>query len=540
MKKLFYAVVFLIVLTGCSNQAAEHSKAIEKLFTAEEKATTSTTRSSDSTASSSTQPSTSKPSSTAPSSSKRYTITSLSPSLREAYIRVLKERGIISNADGLPDSIIKDLYDAQNMNTIPSVDPKLWQAALSKHDFKDLEKQIKPQLEAAEKGQKNYKYKINVWLPNLAKIEAEDLAVEAESIDYDKLHSDNTYLTTYTAKLDQSIQKALLKQLKSDQKVPLKKFTLHVSVYDEDKKIKAKFTDTGFDPIKHTLAADNSTFTLNSKKTEPYQQIKLVNNLMTNLKRNIPYSVAPKITSIKQKNDSEYTVKLKMVEGLPDILKKLKDATNEDYKNSNPNGLITAPFDATLRNNLNQKLEKEKLVYAAEKEITVKPVGDSMSLPQTGAHEINTDTKKQIDQTISEIKTYVQDNIVKKAEERPASGVLVGANSGTQITIQTPTGATSDYYVKFNNTDNTDTILSAYIRGGESLAVNLPPGTYKLRFSRGSGDKWYGPVSGFGPTASSSEGRNPITVNSGGSYTLRLYSVTGGNLPIDRVNSGSF
>ena len=163
-----------------------------------------------------------------------------------------------------------------------------------------------------------------------------------------------------------------------------------------------------------------------------------------------------------------------------------------------------------------------------------------MSLPQTGTNEANIETKKQVDQTITDIKTYVQDNVMKKPEERPASGVLVGTNTGTPVAIHTLASATNDYYVKFNNTDNTDTILSAYIRGGEQLTVNLPPGTYKLRFSRGQGDKWYGAVNGFGPTARSSQSRNPITVGSGGSYTLRLYSVTGGNLPIDGVNNGTF
>ena len=323
----------------------------------------------------------------------------------------------------------------------------------------------------------------------------------------------------YSKSIDEAVEKSLIKQLESDKKVKMKKFTVNVTVKDDNEKVTATFNDDGLTPVQQTVSNSKNSFMTDSKDLDAHQQVKLLSNLKTNLKRDVPSAVAPKISKITKQDDDQYKVKLLLVDNLEETLKKIKDTTNEEYKKNNPNGLFTTVLDTSIRTKLNQKLQNEKLKHTIEKEIIVKPEGDAMSLPQTGTNEANIETKKQVDQTITDIKTYVQDNVMKKPEERPASG---------------------DYYVKFNNTDNTDTILSAYIRGGEQLTVNLPPGTYKLRFSRGQGDKWYGAVNGFGPTARSSQSRNPITVGSGGSYTLRLYSVTGGNLPIDGVNNGTF
>lgn len=539
MKKLFIVGLFLLVLTGCSNQVSEHSKAIDKLFTSEETASSSSSSSTD-TSESATTPSSSR---TTPSSSRKYYITTpstnttVSPAEREMMTDILRERGIISDSTILPDAVLKQLYNSQG---ISQLDPKLWKAVLAKRDFKDLDEQIKPQYEETDKDQKNYKYKVNVWLPALEEIDPEELSIKIDEIDYARLNSDSGYLMNYSKSIDEAVEKSLIKQLESDKKVKMKKFTVNVTVKDDNEKVTATFNDDGLTPVQQTVSNSKNSFMTDSKDLDAQQQVKLLSNLKTNLKRDVPSAVAPKISKITKQDDDQYKVKLLLVDNLEDTLKKIKDTTNEEYKKNNPNGLFATVLDTSIRTKLNQKLQNENLKHTIEKEIIVKPEGDAMSLPQTGTNEANIETKKQIDQTVTDIKTYVQDNVMKKPEERPASGVLVGANTGTPVAIHTLASATNDYYVKFNNTDNTDTILSAYIRGGEQLTVNLPPGTYKLRFSRGQGDKWYGAVNGFGPTARSSQSRNPITVGSGGSYTLRLYSVTGGNLPIDGVNSGTF
>src|SRR5262249_11636574 len=80
----------------------------------------------------------------------------------------------------------------------------------------------------------------------------------------------------------------------------------------------------------------------------------------------------------------------------------------------------------------------------------------------------------------------IAEGIVNKTVTRPAL-----------IPFQVHAAVGNDYFVKLVNASNATEIITVFIRGGSTLKLTMPVGSYRLSFA--AGEKWYGEVLKFGP-----------------------------------------
>lgn len=130
------------------------------------------------------------------------------------------------------------------------------------------------------------------------------------------------------------------------------------------------------------------------------------------------------------------------------------------------------------------------------------------------------------------------------AEPRPQSGVyaenLEGKKAIAPLEIESQAGA--DYYVKVVNTANNVDTLAIYIRGGETIEVDVPLGNYEIRYA--SGNTWYGVDSMFGSETSFNKANELFpfvqTDYQISGYTITLYQVVDGNLQTISIDESEF
>ena len=97
----------------------------------------------------------------------------------------------------------------------------------------------------------------------------------------------------------------------------------------------------------------------------------------------------------------------------------------------------------------------------------------------------------------------------------------------------------SDYYVKVVDAATDRDTLTIYIRCGDTVEVDVPLGSYEIRYA--AGDTWYGEDELFGPETSYNKADELFTFSDTGyqisGYTITLYQVVDGNLetiPLDK------
>jgi len=100
----------------------------------------------------------------------------------------------------------------------------------------------------------------------------------------------------------------------------------------------------------------------------------------------------------------------------------------------------------------------------------------------------------------------------------------------------------SNYFIKLVNANTGVAEEFLFIRGGDRLEVQMPLGTYEMRYA--SGDVWYGEVLLFGPTTSYSRVDAPFEFRESAyqyeGYTIELYVQANGNLDMDPIPASQF
>ena len=127
---------------------------------------------------------------------------------------------------------------------------------------------------------------------------------------------------------------------------------------------------------------------------------------------------------------------------------------------------------------------------------------------------------------------------------KPSSGIYTQNLNGQQaiapLAIRTDSG--SDYYVKVVNADNDNDTLAIYIHGGETVEVEVPLGSYEIRYA--SGNNWYGDELKFGSKTSYNKADEIFTFSDTGyqvsGYTITLYQVVDGNLQTRSIDESQF
>lgn len=100
----------------------------------------------------------------------------------------------------------------------------------------------------------------------------------------------------------------------------------------------------------------------------------------------------------------------------------------------------------------------------------------------------------------------------------------------------------NNYFIKLVNTSTEEEVLTAFIRAGETLNVDVPIGSCQLRFA--NGNTWYGVRFFFGPTTIFSKADTTFVFRQEGlrvaGYTVELYLQRHGNLRTKEMSPFDF
>lgn len=114
------------------------------------------------------------------------------------------------------------------------------------------------------------------------------------------------------------------------------------------------------------------------------------------------------------------------------------------------------------------------------------------------------------------------------------------SNASSPLQIHTSHG--SNYWIKITDAYSSNEIISYFIRGGDTLNVELPTGAYKIKYA--SGDTWYGEDSLFGTETQYAEANETFNFTFNGyqysGYTIELIPQTSGNLSTSIIDANDF
>ena len=106
--------------------------------------------------------------------------------------------------------------------------------------------------------------------------------------------------------------------------------------------------------------------------------------------------------------------------------------------------------------------------------------------------------------------------------------------------IRTSHGA--NYLVKLVYAYTQDTVMTIFVKGGNTISTKVPLGTYEVKYATGT--EWYGYKHLFGPETGYSKAESLFTFENTGyqitGYTITLYRVSNGNLRTSRISPSEF
>lgn len=125
----------------------------------------------------------------------------------------------------------------------------------------------------------------------------------------------------------------------------------------------------------------------------------------------------------------------------------------------------------------------------------------------------------------------------------PPSGTIFNIAGATGIApFEVKTAAGANYLVKLVSTTRRQEVLSMFVRGGHTVEIEVPLGTYELRYA--SGETWYGPEHLFGNETQYSKADESFTFEETSrgvsGFTVTLYQVRNGNLSTSRIRPSDF
>lgn len=125
----------------------------------------------------------------------------------------------------------------------------------------------------------------------------------------------------------------------------------------------------------------------------------------------------------------------------------------------------------------------------------------------------------------------------------PPSGETKNFSNGAAVApfqIKAPAG--SNFVVKLDDASTLQPALTIFVRGGETVKVHVPLGTYVVKYA--FGENWYGDNDLFGPETRYSRAERPFVFQKeGGQYTgysLTLSEPAKGNLKAAGINADEF
>lgn len=125
----------------------------------------------------------------------------------------------------------------------------------------------------------------------------------------------------------------------------------------------------------------------------------------------------------------------------------------------------------------------------------------------------------------------------------PMNGAVQSFSSARRMApFEIKSDAGSHYLVKLADAVSGRDVLSVFVRGGQTVNIDVPLGTYVVKHA--SGEQWYGYVHLFGPQTSYSKAETPFSFTSANGrisgYTMTLYKVVDGNLRSEEIDAEEF
>lgn len=135
--------------------------------------------------------------------------------------------------------------------------------------------------------------------------------------------------------------------------------------------------------------------------------------------------------------------------------------------------------------------------------------------------------------------SLVRSTLARYKKARPYSGGLYGTGGyyTSPLQIITPSTGGEDYFVKLVNKATGGTV-GIYVRSGMTTKMEVPDGTYSVRYATGS--QWFGLRFLFGLDASYSRAGQDFIFNNGSGYTLTLQKIPNGNLHTTAMSASDF
>ena len=109
-------------------------------------------------------------------------------------------------------------------------------------------------------------------------------------------------------------------------------------------------------------------------------------------------------------------------------------------------------------------------------------------------------------------------------------------NCDSSLTVKTARG--SAYVIKVVDSYSGEVILSCYLPGGISQEIDIPSGTFEIRYTCGT--EWFGDRELFGPTGSYAKAQGTFRFTRDAGYELTLYKVANGNLRTTTLRKEDF
>lgn len=126
-----------------------------------------------------------------------------------------------------------------------------------------------------------------------------------------------------------------------------------------------------------------------------------------------------------------------------------------------------------------------------------------------------------------------------EAQPLPETGATNKPNLYGDSPLQIKTNPGSHYWVKIVNAYNErEEVVSYFIRGGETLDVNLPMGSYVVKYAYG--DTWYGREHLFGENTGYSKADEVLEFYRNQSYVIELIQQLNGNLHTTAIDESQF
>lgn len=120
----------------------------------------------------------------------------------------------------------------------------------------------------------------------------------------------------------------------------------------------------------------------------------------------------------------------------------------------------------------------------------------------------------------------------------PETGATNKPNLYGDSPLQIKTNIGSHYWVKIVNAYSDKELVSYFIRGGETLDVNLPTGVYIIKYAYG--DTWYGKDNLFGEDTKYSKADEILEFYYNQGYTIELIQQINGNLHTTAIDESQF